>query len=440
MRKFLSILLAFLLTFTSLLGTNNVAYADTSSPPDIPAQYAVLMDYESGQVLYEKNAHSKLYPASTTKMWTAYIVLKYAKNLDEYVTITIDPVEGSSMYLQKGERFTVMELLQGLLITSGNDAAMVLATHVGGSVEKFVELMNKEALKIGAKNTHFNNPSGLPDDQHYTSAYDMALMSRKAMSNPIFRDIVKTKVVKFPINENRNIAREFINSNKLLTGSPNTTISYRNQQVPVRYDIVDGIKTGYTNAAGNCLLSSAKKDDMRLISAVFKNVGNEIYISSRTLLDYGFENFKSVTAINKDDYVDSKRIWYSKERKLKYTPESNYYTVLNKEESMPTYTGEAKLDDLKLPIKKGDTVGTLEIYKDQETQPIGRVKLIAQNDINNLFTSLLNNPIIKTLLRILLILLTAIILFVSFIVIRKKRRRALIIKKRNIYSNKRKKR
>lgn len=439
MKKFLSILLAFLLTFTSLFCTNNIAYADTS-PPDIPAQYAVLMDYESGQVLYEKNAHDKLYPASTTKMWTAYVVLKYAKNLDEYVTITIDPVEGSSMYLQKGERFTVMELLQGLLITSGNDASIVLANHVAGSIENFVDLMNKEAIKIGAKNTHFNNPSGLPDDQHYTTAYDMALMSRKAMSNSTFRDIVKTKVVKFPANENRHIGREFINSNKLLTGSPNSTIPYKNQQVPIPYDIVDGIKTGFTNDAGNCLLSSARKDDMRLISAVFKNVGNEVYVSSRTLLDYGFENFKSITVINKDEYQDSKRIWYSKERKLKYIPESNFYTVLNKDEVMPTYTGKAKLDDIKLPIKKGDTVGTLEIYKNEESEPIGKVKLIAQNDVNNLFTSLLSNPIVKILILIFLVLIVSIVLFVLFIIIRKKRRKALRMKKRNIYSNNRRKR
>ncbi|MGL5507595.1 MAG: D-alanyl-D-alanine carboxypeptidase family protein [Paraclostridium sp.] len=439
MRKFLSILLAFLLTFTNLLSTSNIAFAD-SSPPEIPAQYAVLMDYESGKVLYEKNGYDKLYPASTTKMWTAYIVLKYAKNLDEYVTITIDPVEGSSMYLQKGEKFTVMELLQGLMITSGNDAAMVLANHVSGSVEKFVDLMNDEALKIGAKNTHFNNPSGLPDDQHYTTAYDMALMSRKAMSNSIFRDIVKTKVVKFPINENRNIAREFINSNKLLTGSPSHTIPYKNQIVPVRYEIVDGMKTGYTNAAGNCLLSTARKDDMRLISAVFKNIGDEVYISSRTLLDYGFENFKSLTAINKEDYSGSKRIWYSKERKLNYIPESNYYTVLSKDEASPTYKAETKLDDLKLPIKKGDRVGTLEIYKNNENEPIGKVKLIAQNDVNNLFTEILKNPVVKTIIKIILLLLALLVLFVLFILLRKKRRKSLRLKNRNIYSNKRKRR
>lgn len=439
MRKFLSILLAFLLTFTTILTNSNIAFAD-SSPPEIPAQYAVLMDYESGKVLYEKNGHDKLYPASTTKMWTAYIVLKYAKNLDEYVTVTIDPVEGSSMYLEKGEKFTVMELLQGLMLTSGNDAAMVLANHIGGSIEKFVSLMNSEAAKIGAKNTHFNNPSGLPDDQHYTTAYDMALMSRKAMSNPTFRDIVKTKVVKFPVNENRHIAREFINSNKLLTGSPSHTIPYKNQLVPVRYDIVDGIKTGYTNAAGNCLLSTARKNDMRLISAVFKNIGDEVYISSRTLLDYGFDNFKSLTAINKEDYVESKRIWYSKERKLNYGPESNYYTVLNKDELVPTYTAETVLDDLKLPIKKGDRVGTLEIYSNEDKNPIGKVKLVAQNDVNNLFTELLKNPIIKTLIKLLFALFTLLVLFVVFVLIRKKRRKALRMKNRNIYSNNRRRR
>ncbi|MGL5716690.1 MAG: D-alanyl-D-alanine carboxypeptidase family protein [Paraclostridium sp.] len=437
MRGKLSILLAFLLTFTNLLWTNNIAFAD-SSPPDIPAQYAVLMDYESGQVLYEKNGHDKMYPASTTKMWTAYVVLKHAKDLNEYVTITIDPVEGSSMYLRKGEKFTIKELLQGLMITSGNDAAVVLAQHMGdGSIEKFVDLMNKEAAAIGAKNTHFNNPSGLPDDQHYTTAYDMALMSRKAMSNATFREIVSTKVVKFPVNENRQIAREFINSNKFLTGSSNHTILYNNQHVPVRYDIVDGIKTGYTDAAGNCLLSSARKNDMRLISAVFKNNGDQTYISSRTLLDYGFENFKSQTAINKEDYIDSEKIWYTKERKLNYAPESNYYTVINKNEDLPEYRAESKLDDLELPIKKGDKVGFLEIYKDKESKPVAKIKLIAQNDVNNLFVEILKNPIVKMILNLLLILILALLLFVIFVIVRKKARRSMRIKKRNIYSKKR---
>lgn len=439
MRRLLSILSAFLLTFTTMLCSSSISFAD-SSPPNIPAQYAVLMDYASGQVLYEKNAHEKLYPASTTKMWTAYIVLKYAKNLDEYVTVTIDPVEGSSMYLKKGERFTVMELLQGLLLTSGNDAAVVLANHVGGSIEGFVDLMNKEALKIGAKDTHFNNPSGLPDDHHWTTAYDMALMSRKAMSNPTFRDIVNTKVVKFPANENRQIDREFINSNKFLTGSSNHTIPYRNQQVPVRYDIVDGIKTGYTDAAGKCLLSSAKKNNMRLISAVFKNVGDEMYVSSRTLLDYGFENFKSITAINKDDYTGVKKIWYSKERKLNYAPESNYYDVIGKNETTPTYKAETELNKIQLPIKKGDVVGTLKIYKNKDSEPVSNIKLIAQNDVNNIFTLILNNPIIKTILILILAFVALVVLFVSFVIIRKKIRRATRIKRRNIYSKKRKKR
>lgn len=439
MRKKLSILLVFLLTFTHLLSTNNVILAD-SSPPNITAQYAVLMDYESGKMLYGKNEHEPMFPASTTKMWTAYVVLKHAKNLDELVTITIDPVEGSSMYLKKGEKFTIMELLQGLMLVSGNDAAVVLANHIGGSIEKFVDLMNEEAAAIGAKNTHFNNPHGLPDDQHYTTAHDMALMSRKAMNNPIFREIVGTKTIKLPTNGNRQIDREFINSNKFLTGSDNHTIPYKNELVPVRYDIVDGIKTGYTDAAGKCLLSSARKNDMRLIAVVFKDNGDDMYVSSRTLLDYGFENFTSKTAINKDDYIESKKIWYSKERKLSYAPESNYYTVINKNEKMPNYSAKPKLSDLKLPIKKGDKVGTLEIYKDNDSEPVAKIKLIAQNNVNNLFTELLKSPIIKTVIRILFILLVTLILFICFVIIRKKRRRALRKKKRNIYSNKHRRR
>jgi D-alanyl-D-alanine carboxypeptidase (penicillin-binding protein 5/6) len=179
---------------------------------------------------------------------------------------------------------------------------------------------------------------------------------------------------------------------------------------------------------------------MRLISAVFKNVGDEMYVSSRTLLDYGFENFKSITAINKDDYTGVKKIWYSKERKLNYAPESNYYDVIGKNETTPTYKAETELNKIQLPIKKGDVVGTLKIYKNKDSEPVSNIKLIAQNDVNNIFTLILNNPIIKTILILILAFVALVVLFVSFVIIRKKIRRATRIKRRNIYSKKRKRR
>ena len=147
MLKKVSILLAFILTFINVFTFNNVSFAETQAP-SISAKYAVLMDYTSGKILYEKNPHEKMYPASTTKVWTAYVTLKHVKNLDEVVSIgNIGDIDGSSMYLKPGEKLTVRELLEGLLIVSANDAAVVLAEHVSGSVPEFAKLMNEEAKK-----------------------------------------------------------------------------------------------------------------------------------------------------------------------------------------------------------------------------------------------------------------------------------------------------
>ena len=440
MLKKVSILLAFILTFINVFTFNNVSFAETQAP-SVSAKYAVLMDYTSGKILYEKNPHEKMYPASTTKVWTAYVTLKHVKNLDEVVSIgNIGDIDGSSMYLKPGEKLTVRELLEGLLIVSANDAAVVLAEHVSGSVPEFAKLMNKEAKKIGAVDTHFNNANGLPDLQHYTSAYDMALMAREAMSNDVFRQIVDTKLLRLPATE--FYPERFLkNTNKFLTGD--TKIPYKGQMVDIKYDIVDGIKTGFTDDAGKCLLSSAKKDDMRLISAVFKTEGDNMYIDSRTLLDYGFDNFKSEKAIDRNNFLESKSIWYSKERKLEYMPKYSYYTIIEKGSTNPNFTTKTKLDDIKLPIKKGSKVGTLEVYQDNDSKPVANIPLIAQNDVNSLFKAILNNPIVKVIKSLVLIALSLVAVFIALVLIRKKirrkRRRLMYNKKRKIYSNKKKK-
>ena len=175
MKKGLSIFLIIVSAISIFIG--NITYSFADNLPTISAPYAVLMDYETGQVVYVKNGDQRVYPASTTKMWTAYVVLKHVDDLSQRIRIeNLEPIDGTSMYLQNGESFTVKELLQGLMITSANDAAVVLARFVSGNEQEFANLMNEEAKKIGAKNTHFNNPNGLPDENHYTTAYDMAVM------------------------------------------------------------------------------------------------------------------------------------------------------------------------------------------------------------------------------------------------------------------------
>lgn len=432
MKKFLSFILACLISITTF-SSPVYSFAD-SSDVSISSPNSVVLDYETGKVLYEKNGDKKIYPASTTKIWTAYLVIKNVKNLDEPVEINKQLyVDGSSMYLEKGEIFTVKELLQGLLIHSSNDAAEVLAEYVSGSTVEFAKLMNKEAKAIGANNTHFNNPHGLPDKEHYTTAYDMALMARESMSNEVIREIVSTKSVTFEKCDTPTsrcfTTRVFYNTNKFLTSTEK--IQYKGKNIDIKYDIVDGIKTGYTDDAGRCLLSSAVKNGMRVISAVFKDSGTQVYVDSRTLIDYAFDNYYTQTIINKADYTKSKRILFTKEKELLYEPAFNYKVVLEKGNPVSKdYTTKINLD-YDLPIKQGDKVGTLDVYNGKTLEKT--INLVAKNDLNSIFGFLTENTTVKYSIRLALALITLFILFVISRIIKKRR-----IRKRKLrYSNKR---
>ncbi|MGX4600885.1 D-alanyl-D-alanine carboxypeptidase family protein [Faecalimicrobium sp. JNUCC 81] len=434
MKRILSLLVSCLIAFTSFLSTANISFANNAKP-NLTAEHAVLMDYETGKVLYDKNGSSKLYPASTTKAWTAYVVLKHVPDLSQVVEIKdLPPVDGSSMYLKNGESFNVKQLLDALLVHSSNDVAVVLARYVGGgSVEKFVELMNKEAKAIGAKNTHFNNPHGLPDTNHYTTAYDMALMAREAMNNEIFRNIVKTKSISYQPSEAYPHERYFVNTNKFLTS--NEKINYKGNQIDIKYDIVDGIKTGYTDDAGRCLLSSAVKDNMRLISAVFKTTGNDLYLDSRTLLDYGYENFYSTTIVTKEKQAGTKKILLSKQKELSYEPEYSYKRVLPKGQKESSYTTKANLARTKLPIRKGDKVGTLDVYNSGKLEH--SIDLIAKNNVNSVFAFITENKAVMSIIKLAtLIVISLVIIVIAFVIMRKRRKKRKPYN-RNIYSKKR---
>ena len=432
MKKTFSLVLAFIIAFLPIFNVNNLSFAD--SEPSLTAEYAILMDYESGKVLYSKNGYSKLYPASTTKAWTAYVVLKHVKDLNQVVQIKDLPlVEGSSMYLKEGEAFTVKELLDALLIHSCNDVAVVLAKYVGGTEENFIKMMNDEAKAIGAKNTHFNNPHGLPDENHYTTAFDMALMARKAMDNEIFKNIVKTESIRFPATEAYPYERYFKNTNQFLT-SP-YQMDYKGKKVDIKYDVVDGIKTGYTDAAGKCLLSTGFKNNIRVISSVFKSNVSDLYLDSRTLLDYGFDNFYSKVIVDKDKYTNKKKLIFSKEKELIYQPETNYTVALPNNIKDTNYTTKINLEKIKLPIKNGDTVGSLDVYNNNKLEK--SINLVAKNDVTSIFGFITKNKISYNTLIILLAIFIIIVVIVSSIIIlslfKKKR-------KNNIYTIKRRKR
>ena len=216
------------------------------------AKAACILDQKTGRVLFEANMHQRLPMASTTKVMTALLAIERGK-LDEKVVCTPEAfgISGTSIYLQQGETLTLEQMLYGLMLASGNDAAAAIAGHIGGTQAQFAAMMNERARQIGAVNTHFVNPHGLPADGHYTTAYDLALIAREAMKNDTFRRIVSTKRMVIPW-EGRAYGRQLSNKNKLLTNYAGAT----------------GVKTGYTSKAGRCLVFGARRDDLEIIGVV----------------------------------------------------------------------------------------------------------------------------------------------------------------------------
>ena len=381
MKKTLIIILL-LLTFLQ-----NITTVQAENLPSITSEAGILIDYDSGNVLFQKNMHEKLFPASTTKIMTALLTLENCKLTDKIVIdYDLGYVDGNSMFVKKGEEFTVEQVLRVMLIRSANDAALVLAKHISGSTEKFIDLMNERAKKLGATDTHFNNPNGLPDPNHYTSAYDLALIAKQAMKYDKFREIVKTTMVTIPPTLQTPEQRIFRNSNKFLWASK-TPMSYKGKIVPVKYDIIDGIKTGYTVVAKQCLVSSAKKNGFRVISVILKCDGYDIYSNSRTLIDYGFDNFSSHQILDKGKILGTKDLKYTKEKVLKYSPEKDYSVVLNNSENKSAITTKVKIkDNLGKNIKKGSVVGYVELYKNKDL--VAKVNLIAKDDVHSVFSTL----------------------------------------------------
>lgn len=274
-QKFALISLSILLMLqTIFFSTITVAEEhDDTSPPELSAEAAALIDVKSGRILYEKEGDKRLPIASITKIMTAIIALENHA-LDDIVTVSdrAEGVEGSSIYLRRGEKVKLINLLYGLMLRSGNDAAVAIAEHVGGSVEGFVFLMNQKAEELGMNNTHFANPHGLDDEKHYSTARDMAILTAYAMGNPVFQEIVSTRVksVDWP-GEQWN--RLFINKNKMLR----------------YYKGADGVKTGYTRKANRTLVSSATRDGMQLAAVTLNDPDD--WMDHTNLLDWGFEHF-----------------------------------------------------------------------------------------------------------------------------------------------------
>jgi serine-type D-Ala-D-Ala carboxypeptidase (penicillin-binding protein 5/6) len=282
-RRIFSSLLVLVLVFT-VLTPSAYAFSDKS----LAGQSAVLMDLDSKSVIYDKNMNSKMYPASLTKVMTCILALeKLDMNQIVKVGTSVYDAYGTRIYIEVGEEISVKDLIYGLMLRSANDAAIELAIAHSGSIEKFAKAMNDKAREIGAMNTNFVTPNGLPNDDHYTTAYDMALITEYAMRNPVFRDIVKTPRYTIAPTNKYEKERELINSNKLLEGVGNYNVEMDGKTVPIADKNVTGVKNGYTDDAGFCLISSISENGRNLVAVVLKSKGKSIYTDVKSLLEYG---------------------------------------------------------------------------------------------------------------------------------------------------------
>lgn len=293
MKKIQILSFIFLLAACCVLQEKRVkAEEQWPQPPEIGADAAIVMEVDSGAVLYEKNIHNQYYPASITKIMTTLLAIENC-SLSDIVTFSNDSVynvEGSQVGINPGEQLTLNQCLHGVMLASANEIAYAVGEHVGGGdLAKFVDMMNERAASLGCTDTHFNNPHGLPDENHYTSAYDMALIARAAFKNEAFRTICGTKYYTIPPTNSWPEERGVTNHHKMLTNS-----SYH-------YEYCVGGKTGYTNSARYTLVTYARKDDMTLLCVILHD--DEMYaqyVDTTNLFNYCFQNFKKV-ALSKTD-------------------------------------------------------------------------------------------------------------------------------------------
>jgi len=351
-----------LLSFCLIYNVN----ASVENVPNIESPAAILMDLNTGKILYEKNINKKMYPASLTKVMTAILALENC-NLNEVATVSYDAVMSiASGYvtanLQIGEEVTVEQLLYVLMVGSANDSAVVLAEHISGSVEDFADLMNEKAKEIGCTSTNFLNPYGAHDENHYSTAYDLALMAKYAMQNETFRTLVSTTSYKLPItNKYEKEDRLFTTTNALLMVSNNTRADN------YYYKYATGIKTGFTTPAKNCLIASANKGNLELLTVVLGAGQNDEGLSNRyldtiNLFEYGYDNYALREVIKSGGVVQTVNISNATRdtKKLDAIVQNDISVLIKAEDKNNALLPTVHInEDLKAPINQGDVIGTV---------------------------------------------------------------------------------
>ena len=359
----------------------NFVYAEDNLATN--AKNAVLMEVSSGKIIFEKAKDDKVAVASLVKLMSQLLIIEEVEkgNLswDEKITTSSNAAGfgGTQIYLEPGEVMTVKELMKGISMASANDATVALAERVAGSEEKFVEMMNNKVKELGLKNTHFSNSTGLDEKDNYSSAYDIALISMELMKHDVIFEY--SSLYEDYLRENTNNKFWLVNTNKLVR----------------LYEGADGLKTGFTDNAGYTMAVTAKRNNMRLLTVVLgeevSKVRNKEVVE---LLDYGFNLYKVELLRKKGEVVDNVNISRGNKNKINGIVREDIMILNKKNENDKEYKEKIYFDEIKLPIKKGDKIGRLDIY-DLEKK-IGSYDIVSDSDvgkkkiINILFDSLVN--------------------------------------------------
>jgi D-alanyl-D-alanine carboxypeptidase (penicillin-binding protein 5/6) len=352
--------------------------------PEVTAKSAIIIEASTGKVLYEKQAEEIRYPASTTKMMTLITALEHG-NLNDIVIASPNAAstEGSSLWLSAGEKMQLLDLLYGVMLISGNDATVAVAEHIAGSVDAFAKLMTEKAHTIGAINTNFTNSSGLPDPRHVTTAHDLARIAAYGYKNPLFTQIVSTqhKVIPWP---GKDYNRDLYNENRMLW----------------LYEGGNGVKTGYTDAAGRCLVSGAKRNGIQLIAVVLDS--ERMWDDSIALLDYGFSQVHPQVIYQQGEVLKTVRVTNGKSENLRLITNGQISVPISEDDKNSFRTVIEAPNKIDAPVTAGQKIGVVKtLYNNTE---IATVDLVAADSVErksffgllwgslwNLFTLLVRN-------------------------------------------------
>jgi len=346
------------------VGSSAISAPRIPPPPQISATSYILIDFDSGKVLAEKNSNQRLEPASITKIMTAYAIMHEIKKGDIDLsdkTVISDKawrMGGSRMFIEPGSSIDIETLFKGMIIQSGNDASVALAEYAAGSETQFVTLMNEHAQRLGMKDTNFVNSTGMPNENHLTTAHDISLMAMATI-----RDFPEHYAVYAEKEFSHNDIKQY-NRNKLLWSDSS----------------VDGIKTGHTDNAGYCLVASAKRDNMRLVSVVMGTKSKEARsVVSRALLDYGFQYYETHRLYKAGDTLNSSRVWMGEKKQLTQGLAQDLYVTIPRRQYKKLKANLTLNSPLEAPIHKGQQIGKIIVTLNEK--PYLEAPLVALQDV-----------------------------------------------------------